>query len=101
MIFDLIRNQEGRAALADIQVAVVNDFRGRWKGIELPWAPAGKVWNLNRRGCHQKAVRRNCGLPANKKARGILEHDVTVGVEISQNLRRVWVVDAIPNQRRR
>src|ERR1051326_737025 len=100
VVFDFVGNEKRRTALTNIDMAIVDNFRGgRWS-VELPGSAAGEIRHLDRRGSQQQTVRGYGCLPSNIKARRILEDDEAVSIKIAQNLRGIWIVDSIPNQRR-
>ena len=100
VVFDAMGDEESRAAIPDVDLAIVdNAGRGR-RRIELPGPAASKVQRGSRSGRHQEAMRVENGLAANVKARLVLQHHVAVGVEGAEDLRGVRIVDLVPDHRR-
>lgn len=101
MILNIVADEESGTAVSEIDLAVIYDAGGRRRCIETPWAATGQVGHGDRRRRHQESMRGDGRLSSDVKSRGVLEHDITVGVELSQDLRGILIVDLIPDQRRR
>jgi hypothetical protein len=87
VIFNIAGNQESRPAAGNIDLAVVDDFGRRGRGIKFPGPAAGQLGGGGGRGGQNQPVNTDGGLATNVKAGLVLQDDITVGVQIPQNLR--------------
>src|ERR1039458_9843352 len=88
-----------RAAIPDVDLAIVDNAGGRRRRIKLPGAAAGKVRRGSGSSRHKEAMGVEHGLAHNVKARLVLQHHVAVGVEGAEDLGGVGIVDLVPNHR--
>ena len=97
----LTRNQKGRTAAGDIDLAVVDYFGGGRRCVKGPGAAAGKIERRGGSGGHDQAMGGDGGLAANREAVRILQHHIAVGVEVPVDAGGIGIVDIIPGRPRK
>ena len=97
LVVHLLGDQIGGATIADVDLAVINNARGGGQCAEIPSPTRGEVGDGRRAGGHHQAMGVDRRLAADGEAGGVLQNHQAIGIQCSQDLGGIGVVDLIPN----
>ena len=95
----MVADQEERTGFPHLQAAVVHDGSTRRRTVELPEESAIRFHGSRQRGRDDQSGRGHVCLRSEIESRGIHQDQKAVGVDPSENLRGLSVVDLVEDHR--
>ena len=99
VVLDFFGHEEERAAALRFNFAIIDDARRRWRAAVSPVPATVVAGHGHGRSRDEQATHLHHRIRPKIKAGLVEEHHEAVGVQVAENLRGIFVRDAIPRHR--